>query len=143
MNLEEVDLEEVEEYVRKNYKLKIISDVDGEPVNLSEVQNGIQKTIEKMVHEARRKSEYPIFVTPNQIYRAFTRLPRDAAVTEAQASEIEQAMDVLMNTRVKICCLEDQEGGPSIEGKVILAVKDEITSGKARYVEYTVYDVLP
>lgn len=79
-----------------------ISGKDGEPLTLDEVQKGVQRAIGNLVYEAGGKSALPIFITPQQIYRAFARLPREATVTEAQAAEMERAMDVLMYAPVSL-----------------------------------------
>ena len=50
-----------------------ISGKDGEPLNLDEVQKGVQRAIGNLVYEAGGKSALPIIITPQQIYRAFAR----------------------------------------------------------------------
>lgn len=79
-----------------------ISGKNGEPLTLDEVQKGVQRAIGNLVYEAGGKSVLPIIITPQQIYRAFARLPRDATVTESQAAEMERAMDVLMYAPVNL-----------------------------------------
>lgn len=79
-----------------------ISGKDGEPLNIDEVQKGVQRAIGNLVYEAGGKTALPIIVTPQQIYRAFARLPRETTVTDAQAEEMEKAMDVLMYAPVNL-----------------------------------------
>jgi len=70
-----------------------ISDKDGNPLEIDELEKQVQRAIGNLVDEARR---LPIAVTPRQIYRAYARLPADATVTEQQAAEMEAAMDKLL-----------------------------------------------
>ncbi len=135
-----------------------ISGKDGEPLNLDEVQKGVQRAIGNLVYEAGGKSALPIIITPQQIYRAFARLPADATVTEAQAAEMERAMDVLMYAPVSLNFTAQLERHKHIKqvddydyqgeqagklgGTLIPAQKLEAeTRGGARNVAYKVYDV--
>lgn len=70
-----------------------ISDKDGNPLEIDELEKQVQRAIGNLIDEARR---LPIAVTPQQIYRAYARLPADATVTEQQAAEMEAAMDKLI-----------------------------------------------
>lgn len=71
-----------------------ISDKDGNPLNIDAVMQGVQSAIGQLIDENGRV--LPIIVTPQQVYRAYARLPNDAKVTKQQADEIERAMDALM-----------------------------------------------
>lgn len=70
-----------------------ISDKDGNPLEIDELEKQVQRAIGNLIDEARR---LPIAVTPQQIYRAYARLPADATVTDQQAAEMEAAMDKLL-----------------------------------------------
>lgn len=71
-----------------------ISDKDGNPLTIDAVMQGVQSAIGQLIDENGRV--LPIIVTPQQVYRAYARLPNDAKVTKQQADEIERAMDALM-----------------------------------------------
>ncbi len=73
-----------------------ISGKDGKALSIDEVQKGVQRAIGNLIYEAGGKSKLPIIVTPQQIYRAYARLPLNATVSPQQAEEMERAMDVLM-----------------------------------------------
>lgn len=135
-----------------------ISGKDGEPLNLDEVQKGVQRAIGNLVYEAGGKAALPIIVTPQQIYRAFARLPSDATVTDQQAAEMERAMDVLMYAPVNLnftAQLErhkhikhvddydyDSNQAGKLGGTLIAAQKLEAeTRGGSRSVAYKIYDV--
>lgn len=135
-----------------------ISGKDGEPLTIDEVQKGVQRAVGNLVYEAGGKSHLPIIITPQQIYRAFARLSTDATVTDAQAEEMEKAMDVLMYAPVNLdftAQLErhkhikqvpdyDYQGAQAgkLGGTLIPAQKLEATTrGGARNVAYKVYDV--
>lgn len=135
-----------------------ISGKDGEPLNLDELQKGVQRAIGNLVYEAGGKSALPIVITPQQIYRAFARLSPEATVTEAQAAEMERAMDVLMYAPVSLNFTAQLERHKHIKqvddydyqgeqagklgGTLIPAQKLEAeTRGGARNVAYKVYDV--
>lgn len=70
-----------------------ISDKDGKPLEIDELEKQVQRAIGNLIDEARR---LPIAVTPQQIYRAYARLPAEATVSEQQAAEMEAAMDKLL-----------------------------------------------
>ena len=70
-----------------------ISDKDGNPLKIDELEKQVQRAIGNLIDEARR---LPIAVTPQQIYRAYARLPAEATVSEQQAAEMEAAMDKLI-----------------------------------------------
>jgi len=71
-----------------------ISDKDGKPLTIDAIMQGVQAAIGQLIDENGRV--LPITVTPQQVYRAYARLPNDAKVTEQQAAEVERAMDALM-----------------------------------------------
>lgn len=71
-----------------------ISDKDGNPLTIDAVMQGVQSAIGQLIDENGRV--LPIIVTPQQVYRAYARLPNDAKVTMQQAAEMERAMDALM-----------------------------------------------
>ena len=135
-----------------------ISGKDGEPLDIDEVQKGVQRAVGNLVYEAGGKIALPIIITPQQIYRAFARLPADATVTEQQAAEMEKAMDVLMYAPVSLNFTAQLERHKHIKqdpdydyqgeqagklgGTLIPAQKMEAeTRGGARNVAYKIYDV--
>ena len=135
-----------------------ISDREGNPLNINEVQKGVQRAIADLIYEAGGKKALPINVSPAQIYRAYARLPFDADVTEGQEREMETAMDMLMYapSRVDFTAqlqkhkhIEKQpdydyegEAAGKLEGNLIQAQKMEGTAKNgARVVAYKVYDV--
>lgn len=71
-----------------------ISDKDGKPLSIDAVMKGVQSAIGQLIDENGRR--LPLIVTPQQVYRAYARLPNDTVVTKQQAAEMERAMDALM-----------------------------------------------
>ena len=71
-----------------------ISDKDGKPLTIDAVMQGVQSAIGQLIDENGRR--LPLIVTPQQVYRAYARLPNDTDVTKQQAAEMERAMDALM-----------------------------------------------
>lgn len=71
-----------------------ISDKDGNPLTIDAVMQGVQSAIGQLIDENGRR--LPLIVTPQQVYRAYARLPNDTDVTKQQAAEMERAMDALM-----------------------------------------------
>lgn len=135
-----------------------ISGKDGEPLSIDEVQKGVQRAVGNLVYEAGGKAKLPIIVTPQQIYRAFARLPADATVTDAQAAEMEKAMDVLMYAPVSLNFTAQLERHKHIKqvpdydyqgeqagklgGTLIPAQKLEAEARRgSRNVAYKIYDV--
>ena len=135
-----------------------ISDREGKPLDINEVQKGVQRAIADLIYEAGGKKALPINVSPAQIYRAYARLPFDAMVTAQQEAEMEAAMDVLMYapSRVDFTAqlqkhkhIEKQadydyegEAAGKLEGNLIQAQKMEgTTKNGARVVAYKIYDV--
>ena len=64
-----------------------ISDREGKPLSINEIQKGVQRAIADLIYEAGGKKALPINVSPAQIYRAYARLPFDAMVTAQQEAE--------------------------------------------------------
>lgn len=135
-----------------------ITGKDGKPLEITEVQKGVQRAIGNLIYEAGGKSALPITVSPAQIYRAYARLPFDAMVTEAQEKEMEAAMDVLMYAPSRLNFTAQLEkhkhikqqpdydytgkAAGKLEGTLIQAQKQEATSKNGnRIVAYKVYDV--
>jgi len=71
-----------------------ISDKDGKPLTIDAVMQGVQSAIGQLIDENGRR--LPLIVTPQQVYRAYARLPNDTVVTKQQAAEMERALDALM-----------------------------------------------
>lgn len=135
-----------------------ISDREGKPLSINEIQKGVQRAIADLIYEAGGKKALPINVSPAQIYRAYARLPFDAMVTAQQEAEMEAAMDVLMYapSRVDFTAqlqkhkhIEKQadydyegEAAGKLEGNLVQAQKLEGTAKNgARVVAYKIYDV--
>lgn len=135
-----------------------ITDREGKPLEITELQKGVQRAIGNLIYEAGGKAALPITVSPAQIYRAYARLTSDAMVTEAQEKEMEAAMDVLMyapsslnftaqlekHKHIKQQADYDYTGKAAgkLEGTLIQAQKQEATSQNgSRVVAYKVYDV--
>ena len=79
-----------------------ISDIEGNPLALSEFHVGIQRAVGNLIDEAGGANFLPITVTPAQIYRAFIRAKYSVRVTDQQAREIEEGMDYLLFAPSKI-----------------------------------------
>lgn len=135
-----------------------ISDREGQPLSINEIQKGVQRAIADLIYEAGGKKALPINVSPAQIYRAYARLPFDTMVTAQQEAEMEAAMDVLMYapSRVDFTAqlqkhkkIEKQkdydyegEAAGKLEGNLVQAQKMEGTSiNGSRVVAYKIYDV--
>lgn len=73
-----------------------ISDKDGNPLVIDDLHKGVQRAIGNLIEE--NHGQLPITVTPQQVYRAFARLPYSVNVTEQQAAEMEAALDVMMGS---------------------------------------------
>lgn len=134
-----------------------ISDMDGKPLTISEIQKGVQRAIGDLINEAGGKKALPITVSPAQIYRAYARLPFDAMVTAQQEAEMEAAMKTLMfapssiNFKAQLQKhkhIEKQkdydyegEAAGKLEGNLVQAQKLEGTAKNgARVVAYKIYD---
>lgn len=135
-----------------------ISDREGKPLSINEIQKGVQRAIADLIYEAGGKKALPINVSPARIYRAYARLPSDAMVTAQQEAEMEAAMDVLMYapSRVDFTAqlqkhkhIEKQadydyegEAAGKLEGNLVQAQKLEgAAKNGARVVAYKIYDV--
>lgn len=133
-----------------------ISDLEGKPIEIDEVCKGVERAVANLIYEAGGPAALPIRITPQQIYRAYARLPHDATVTDQQAEEMERAMDKLMfapaqldytaqlerHTRTK---QQDDFDYDIASGKrkqtLIVATKDEFTLRGQRVVGYEVQKV--
>lgn len=132
-----------------------ISDKDGKPLAIDAVMQGVQAAIGQLIDENGRV--LPLIVTPQQVYRAFARLPNDAKVTSQQAAEMERAMDALMfspsfidftvqlEKHKKIKHQSDYdykaENAGRLSGNLISMTKGEGTNRQGeRQVAYKVYD---
>ena len=71
-----------------------ISDKNGKEITIDAVMQGVQAAIGQLIDDNGR--QLPLIVTPQQVYRAYARLPNDANVTSQQAAEMERAIDALM-----------------------------------------------
>lgn len=134
-----------------------ISDMEGKPLNITDIQKGVQRAIGNLINEAGGKNALPITVSPAQIYRAYARLPFDAMVTAQQEAEMEAAMKTLMyapssinfkaqlerHKKIKKQDDYDYEGEAAgkLEGNLVQAQKLEGTAKNgARVVAYKIYD---
>lgn len=134
-----------------------ISDMEGNPLNITDIQKGVQRAIGNLINEAGGKEALPITVSPAQIYRAYARLPFDAMVTAQQEAEMEAAMKTLMyapssinfkaqlekHKKIKKQDDYDYEGEAAgkLEGNLVQAQKLEGTAKNgARVVAYKIYD---
>lgn len=134
-----------------------ISDMEGKPLNITDIQKGVQRAIGNLINEAGGKEALPITVSPAQIYRAYARLPFDAMVTAQQEAEMEAAMKTLMyapssinfkaqlekHKKIKKQDDYDYEGEAAgkLEGNLVQAQKLEGTAKNgARVVAYKIYD---
>ncbi len=133
-----------------------ISDLEGKPIDIDEVCKGVERAVANLIYEAGGAAALPIRITPQQIYRAYARLPHDATVTEQQAEEMERAMDKLIfapaqldytaqlerHTKVK---QQDDFDYDLASGKrkqnLIVATKDEFTLRGQRVVGYKVHEI--
>lgn len=135
-----------------------ISDLEGKPLNITEIHKGVQRAIADLIYEAGGKKALPINVSPAQIYRAYARLPFNAMVTAQQEAEMEAAMDMLMYAPSRVdfkAQLQkhkhiekqadydyDGEAAGKLEGNLVQAQKLEGTAKNgARVVAYKIYDV--
>lgn len=135
-----------------------ITDREGKPLSITEVQKCVQRAVGNLIYEAGGKSACPITVSPAQIYRAYARLPFDADVSEQQEKEMEAAMDVLMYAPSSLNFTAQLEkhkhirqqpdydytgkAAGRLEGTLIQAQKQEATSRNGtRVVAYKIYDV--
>lgn len=133
-----------------------ISDKDGKPLNIDAVMQGVQAAIGQLIDENGRV--LPIIVTPQQVYRAYARLPNDAVVTKQQAAEMERAIDSLMfspsrldfraqlekHKHIKHQADYDYKGKDAgrLTGNLITAEKGEATNRLGeRQVAYKIYSV--
>ena len=78
-----------------------ISDEEGKPIAMDALYAGVERAVAGLAYESGHVRDNgivypPINITPQQIYRAFARLPDTATVTEQQAAEMERVMDVLI-----------------------------------------------
>ena len=133
-----------------------ISDQDGKPIDIDEVCKGVQRAVANLIYEAGGAAALPIKITPQQIYRAYARLPRDATVTEHQTEEMEQAMDKLiiapaqldytaqLERHTKVTQQDDFDydlGSGKRKETLIFATKDEFTLRGQRVAGYEVYRI--
>lgn len=77
-----------------------ISDKDGNPLQLDGIRRGAQMAIGNLIDSNGGK--LPIVVTPDQVYRAWAGLDSTIDVSDAQASEMEQAIDSLTSSPSKM-----------------------------------------
>lgn len=135
-----------------------ITDRDGKPLSITEVQKGVQRAVGNLIYEAGGKAACPITVSPAQIYRAYARLPLDVTVTAQQEAEMEAAMDVLMYAPSSLNFTAQLEkhkhirqqpdydytgkAAGRLEGPLIQAQKQKATSRDGTHVvAYKIYDV--
>ena len=132
-----------------------ISGKEGRPIDIDDFEMSLEWTVANIIYEKGGKAALPIEVTPQQIYRAFRRLPYTARVTEKQAEETERAMDKLKDTLTFIDYMEQLEKHKNIkrvndfdyagkaEEPLIFAIKDkklELKTGRI-VTKYTIYRV--
>lgn len=132
-----------------------ISDRDGNPLRIDDLMKGVQRAVGNLIDE--HHGVLPITVSPQQIYRAFARLPHDANVTTVQAAEMEAAMDELMfcpssidfqeqlarHRHIKQQSDYDYKGinAGGLQGNLITAEKGyAMTRNGTREVAYTIYN---
>ena len=132
-----------------------ISDKDGKPLSIDAVMKGVQSAIGQLIDENGRR--LPLIVTPQQVYRAYARLPNDSKVTAQQAAEMERAMDALMfspsrvdftaqlekHKKIKHQSDYDYSGKDAgrLTGNLIPMTKGEGTNRQGeRHVAYKIYD---
>lgn len=131
-----------------------ITDKDGNPLNIDVVMQGVQSAIGQLIDENGRV--LPITVTPQQVYRAYARLPNDAFVTKQQEAEMERALDALMFSPSRLDFTTQLEKHKKIDrqpdydytapdagrlsGNLITAEKGEATNRQGeRQVAYRIY----
>lgn len=134
-----------------------ISDKEGNPLQLDGIRRGAQMAIGNLIDNAGGAAALPIVITPDQVYRAWAGLDSNVDLSDAQASEMEQAIDSLTSSpsrmdftrqieehTIKNKARDYDYQGPNagrLSGNLIPAAKIEaIRKDGSRTVAYKIYD---
>ena len=105
-----------------NVDIKVtISDKEGNPLQLDGIRRGAQMAIGNLIDS--NGGQLPIVVTPDQVYREWAGLDSTVDVSDAQAAEMEAAIDSLTSSPSKMD-FEEQ-------------LKEHTIKNKARDYDYT------